>query len=81
VLPASSLGYVIMTLLAKFWLHEHVSPLRWLGVVFITAGVGFVTRGPSYTDHGPPHAHDTAPSAPDSAAHPAPEPAPEEVRR
>ncbi|MGC2299511.1 MAG: EamA family transporter, partial [Acidobacteriaceae bacterium] len=51
VLPASSLGYVIMTFLAKFWLHEHVSPMRWLGVVFITAGVGFVTRGPSYTDH------------------------------
>jgi drug/metabolite transporter (DMT)-like permease len=51
VLPASSLGYVIMTLLARFWLKEHVSPLRWLGVVFITAGVGFVTRGPSYTDH------------------------------
>jgi len=52
VLPASSLGYVIMTFLARFWLHEQVSPLRWLGVVFITAGVGFVTRGPSYTDHG-----------------------------
>ncbi len=51
VLPASSLGYVIMTLLAKFWLGERVSTLRWLGVVFITAGVGFVTRGPSYTDH------------------------------
>jgi drug/metabolite transporter (DMT)-like permease len=52
VLPASSLGYVIMTINARFWLHEQVSPLRWLGVVFITAGVGFVTRGPSYTDHG-----------------------------
>lgn len=51
VLPASSLGYVIMTLLARFWLGEHVSTLRWLGVVFITAGVGFVTRGPSWTDH------------------------------
>src|ERR1700685_4476496 len=51
VLPASSLGYVIMSLLAKFWLQERVSPMRWLGVVFITAGVGFVTRGPSYTDH------------------------------
>ena len=53
VLPASSLGYVIMTLLARFWLHEHVSPLRWLGIVFITAGVGFVTRGPSWTEHRP----------------------------
>ncbi|HTX42772.1 MAG TPA: EamA family transporter [Acidobacteriaceae bacterium] len=52
VLPASSLGYVIMTVLARFWLHEHVHPLRWLGVLFITAGVGFVTRGPSFTDHG-----------------------------
>lgn len=51
VLPASSLGYVIMTLLARFWLREHVSPVRWLGIVLITAGVGFVTRGPSWTDH------------------------------
>lgn len=51
VLPASSLGYVIMTLLAHLWLGEHVSALRWLGIAFITAGVGFVTRGPSRTDH------------------------------
>lgn len=51
VLPASSFGYVIMTILARVWLHEHVSPMRWLGVLFITAGVGFVTRGPSYTEH------------------------------
>ncbi|HEY1499422.1 MAG TPA: DMT family transporter [Acidobacteriaceae bacterium] len=60
VLPASSLGYVIMTVLAKFWLGERVSPMRWLGVVFITAGVGFVTRGPSYTDHstGAPLEHE-----------------------
>lgn len=50
VLPASSLGYVIMTILARVWLHEHVSTLRWAGVLFITAGVGFVTRGPSWTD-------------------------------
>jgi drug/metabolite transporter (DMT)-like permease len=51
VLPASSLGYVIMAMLARLWLHEHVSATRWAGVVLITAGVGFVTRGPSYTDH------------------------------
>jgi drug/metabolite transporter (DMT)-like permease len=49
VLPATSVGYVVMTLLARFWLHEHVSPWRWLGILCITAGVGFVTRGPSYT--------------------------------
>lgn len=50
VLPATSIGYVIMELLGRFWLHEVVSPWRWLGIVFITAGVGFVARGPSYTD-------------------------------
>ena len=50
VLPATSIGYVIMELLGRFWLHEYVSPWRWLGIVFITAGVGFVARGPSYTD-------------------------------
>ncbi len=50
VLPASSLGYVVITVLSRFWLHEHVSPWRWLGVLLITAGVGFVTQGPSYTD-------------------------------
>jgi drug/metabolite transporter (DMT)-like permease len=49
VLPATSMGYVIMTILAHFWLHEHVSPGRWLGVISITMGVGFVTRGPAYT--------------------------------
>ena len=57
VLPASSLGYVIMALLARFWLHEHVPATRWLGVLLITAGVGFVTRGPSYTDHSAAKIH------------------------
>jgi drug/metabolite transporter (DMT)-like permease len=50
VLPATSFGYVIVALLSRFWLHEHVSVYRWLGVLVITAGVGFVTRGPSYTE-------------------------------
>lgn len=50
VLPVSSLGYVIMTVLARFWLHERVSLPRFLGVLLITGGVGFVAQGPSYTD-------------------------------
>jgi drug/metabolite transporter (DMT)-like permease len=49
VLPATSIGYVLMVLIAKFMLHEHVSVLRWLGVVLIAAGVGFVTQGPELT--------------------------------
>jgi drug/metabolite transporter (DMT)-like permease len=50
VLPATSLGYVIVALLGKYWLHEQISGARWLGIVLITLGVGFVTRGPSYTE-------------------------------
>ncbi|MDP9171770.1 MAG: DMT family transporter, partial [Acidobacteriota bacterium] len=50
VLPATSLGYVIVALLGKYWLHEQISGARWLGIALITVGVGFVTRGPSYTE-------------------------------
>jgi drug/metabolite transporter (DMT)-like permease len=50
VLPATSIGNVIVALLAKFWLHEQISPDRWIGILLITAGVGFVTQGPSYTE-------------------------------
>ncbi len=36
VLPATSLGYVLLALVAKFALHEQVSPLRWLGIALIS---------------------------------------------
>jgi drug/metabolite transporter (DMT)-like permease len=49
VLPATSLAYVGVAFLSKFWLHEQISAARWLGVALITAGVGFVTQGPAYT--------------------------------
>ena len=49
VLPATSFSYVIMTLLARFALHEQVSASRWAGVILIVVGVGYVTRGPSLT--------------------------------
>lgn len=52
VLPATSLGYVLLTLIAKFYLHENVTMTRWLGVLLISAGVGFVTQGPERTHHG-----------------------------
>ena len=53
VLPATSLGYVMLALVARFVLHEHVSPLRWLGIALITGGVGFVAGGPELTKHPP----------------------------
>ena len=56
VLPATSLGYVLLALIAKFFLHEQVSTMRWLGIALISAGVGFVTQGPALTQH--PHVDD-----------------------
>jgi len=49
VLPATAIGYIIMALLARFFLHESISPQRWAGIVLITLGVGFVTSGPART--------------------------------
>jgi uncharacterized membrane protein len=55
VLPATSLGYVLLTFIAKFYLHEAVRTTRWIGILLISAGVGFVTQGPALT-HDPPQA-------------------------
>ncbi len=54
VLPATSLGYVLLALTAKFFLHEQISPARWAGILLISAGVGFVTRGPELTPAASP---------------------------
>jgi drug/metabolite transporter (DMT)-like permease len=66
VLPATSLGYVLLTLIAKFFLHETVTTSRWIGILLISAGVGFVTQGPALTHRpakGQPHdAHEPASS-------------------
>ena len=52
VLPATSLGYVLLAFVAKFALHEQISLLRWLGIALISGGVGFVAGGPALTSHG-----------------------------
>ena len=51
VLPATSFGYVVIALLSQFVLHEHVSLIRWIGILLVSAGVGVVARGPSLTRH------------------------------
>src|ERR1051326_6101703 len=50
VLPATSVGYVLMALLARFFLNEQISVYRWAGIALIALGVGFVTQGPSRTE-------------------------------
>jgi multidrug transporter EmrE-like cation transporter len=52
VLPATSLGYVLLALIAKFVLHEQVTTLRWVGIFLIAVGVSAVASGPELT-----HAH------------------------
>jgi drug/metabolite transporter (DMT)-like permease len=49
VLPATSMGYIVTAGLAKLFLHETVTPKRWIGILLITIGVGFVAGGPSLT--------------------------------
>src|SRR5437879_13901719 len=53
VLPATSLGYVLLALIAKFVLHEQVSALRWVGIALIAVGVSFVASGPELTHSHP----------------------------
>lgn len=43
VWPLTSLGFVITTLAARFYLHETVSGLRWAGVLLIVLGAGLVS--------------------------------------
>lgn len=50
VLPATAIGYVVLALLSKLFLHEQITLTRWAGIAFITAGVGFVAGGPSRTE-------------------------------
>ncbi len=54
VLPSTAFGYVVVALLSRFWLHEHISLYRWLGIILIVCGVGFVANGPSLTEHPTP---------------------------
>ena len=46
VLPASAAGYALAPLLGYLFAGEHVSPLRWGGVLLICLGVMMVGRTP-----------------------------------
>jgi drug/metabolite transporter (DMT)-like permease len=56
VLPATSLSYVLVAVIARIGFHEEISSTRWLGIALIAAGVGFVAADPSSTpalrEHG-----------------------------
>jgi drug/metabolite transporter (DMT)-like permease len=54
VLPATSLGYVLLALLSVWLLGEKVSVSRWIGILLVSSGVAIVTRGPSLTHRHQP---------------------------
>ena len=54
VLPATSLGYVLVAIIAHFGFHEMISATRWIGIMMIAAGVAFAAAGPSIS---PTHSH------------------------
>jgi uncharacterized membrane protein len=53
VMPAGAFGYAILTSLAVIFLHESVSPKRWMGVVLICVGVLLVGQTKPRTTESP----------------------------
>lgn len=51
VQPATAFGNVVTALIGRVWLHETITPMRWVGIACIVIGVGFVANGPSRTEH------------------------------
>ncbi len=45
VLPLTAVSYLLVAFLAKFWLHEGVTPARWAGTALIVIGVIVVGLG------------------------------------
>lgn len=43
-LPLASISYILIPIAAGFFLHEYVSPIRWLGLVFILLGIYSVSQ-------------------------------------
>ena len=57
--PLTALSFVFSTFAAMWFLHERVSGIRWVGVIFIMIGAGFI----SYSEHSKPRpVSATAPS-------------------
>jgi len=54
VLPVTASAYVLVALLGHFFLHDHISWQRWLGILLISGGVILAEITPSRTTKGPP---------------------------
>jgi uncharacterized membrane protein len=56
VLPVTSVGYVLVALAGRFFLHEQISLGRWLGISLIMLGVALVGRTAPRTSAPKPEA-------------------------
>lgn len=54
VLPVTASAYVLVAICGHFFLHDHISWLRWLGIVLITGGVILAEETPERTTSGLP---------------------------
>ena len=43
-MPVGAATYVFIPIAAIIFLHEHVSPLRWLGIALIIFGIYFISQ-------------------------------------
>ena len=43
-LPIGSTSYILTPLSAKIFLHEIITPVRWLGILFVVTGICFVSQ-------------------------------------
>ena len=45
VMPFTALSYLFVAIMASHWLHEDVTPTRWIGTVLIVLGVIVISFG------------------------------------
>ncbi|MFA5143551.1 MAG: EamA family transporter [Candidatus Omnitrophota bacterium] len=43
-MPVGSVAYAFVPIIAVIFLHEHVSPIRWLGIAMIVLGIYFTSQ-------------------------------------
>jgi drug/metabolite transporter (DMT)-like permease len=43
-LPLQALSYIVVAFLAKWYLGEDVTPMRWAGIGLVCVGVMMITR-------------------------------------
>lgn len=40
--PVVGISYVVVVAISRFWLHEHVPTLRWVGAAVVAAGIAII---------------------------------------